>query len=221
MELTNVERIIKSEPLHIQAYHIIKAQILRGGFPPGSRIIESKLADKLGVSRGPTREALRMLTQDGLLVQKRGAISLFKPTEKNIIDICKCRESLEILAIQLSIINITHDEENKLKDIIKKSKELQKQGLYNELGKLDELFHNIIIKSARNEQLVQLMDVIKSKVIFMMGFILHKNDYLPPLKQHEAILEAILNKDEEDAVKHMKLHLKYSLDNLLENQNNF
>lgn len=212
-----LERVIKQEPLHIQVYHILKSQILRAKYPPGSKIIESKLAETFEVSRGTVREAIRMLIHDGLLIQNKSVLTLFNPTNKDIVDISVCRESLELLAIELSIQNITNEEIKKLEYTIEKSESLQKERKYEEIGKYDEEFHRIIVESTRNNQLIQLMDVIRSKVIYMMSFIVHENLYLPPLQHHKDILEALKRRDKEEAIKAMKIHLNYSLETLLEN----
>lgn len=212
-----MEKVIKQEPLHIQVYNILKAQILRAKYPPGSKLIESKLAETFEVSRGTVREAIRMLIQDGLLIQHKGVTTLFNPTKKDIIDISICRESLELLAIQLAIKNITPEEIKQLEYTVEKSGKLQKEGKYDEIGQYDEQFHRIIVESTRNKQLMQLMDVIRSKVIYMMAFIVHENLYLPPLQHHKDILEAIKNKDEQAAIQAMKVHLNYSIETLLKN----
>lgn len=215
-----MDGIIKSVPLHLQAYDLIKDQIMKGYFKPGNRIVESKLAEILNISRGPIREALRMLIQDGLLVQQKGAIKVFNPTSKEMIDVYQCRESLEVLALQISIKNITKKEEGKLISIIEESKKLLKQNQYDDLARLDEEFHEIIVKSSGNKQLIKLMEVIKAKISYMLGFIIHKNFYLPPIEHHEKILNALLEKNEAEAIIQMKIHLKYGLDCLLENQDN-
>ena len=195
----------------------MKSQILRAKYPPGSKIIESKLAKKFDVSRGTVREAIRMLTQDGLLIQNKGVTTLFNPSNKDIIDISVCRESLELLAIQLSIKNISDEEIKKLEHTVEISEKLQKEEKYDEIGKYDEEFHRIIVESTRNNQLIQLMNVIRSKVIYMMSFIVHENLYLPPLQHHKDILEALKRRDEEEAIRAMKVHLNYSLETLLGN----
>lgn len=212
-----MEKVIKQEPLHMQVYNILKSQILRAKYPPGSKIIESKLAKKFDVSRGTVREAIRMLTQDGLLIQNKGVTTLFNPSNKDIIDISVCRESLELLAIQLSIKNISDEEIKKLEHTVEISEKLQKEEKYDEIGKYDEEFHRIIVESTRNNQLIQLMNVIRSKVIYMMSFIVHENLYLPPLQHHKDILEALKRRDEEEAIRAMKVHLNYSLETLLGN----
>ena len=212
-----MEKVIKQEPLHMQVYNILKSQILRAKYPPGSKIIESQLAKKFDVSRGTVREAIRMLTQDGLLIQNKGVTTLFNPSNKDIIDISVCRESLELLAIQLSIKNISDEEIKKLEHTVEISEKLQKDEKYDDIGKYDEEFHRIIVESTRNNQLIQLMNVIRSKVIYMMSFIVHENLYLPPLQHHKDILEALKRRDEEEAIRAMKVHLNYSLETLLGN----
>ena len=60
----------KQEPLHYQVYRLMKNDLMQGKFKLGERIIESRLAEKYGVSRGPVREAIRILERDGLLEKR-------------------------------------------------------------------------------------------------------------------------------------------------------
>lgn len=75
-----MSQIVKPESLHIQAYNILKQSILDGERQPSERIVEAKVAGILGISRGPVREAIRMLIQDGLLVYNDGFVKVYEPT---------------------------------------------------------------------------------------------------------------------------------------------
>lgn len=87
-------KIIKSESLHLQSYNLIKEAIMEGRLQPNERVVEAKVAGKLGVSRGTVREAIRMLIQDGLLIYNEGFVRVYQPNVQDIIDIFQCRESL-------------------------------------------------------------------------------------------------------------------------------
>ncbi|AUJ25066.1 GntR family transcriptional regulator [Virgibacillus dokdonensis] len=72
-------RIVKPESLHLQTYAILKEEILEGAYRPGERVVEAKIANQLGISRGPVREAFRMLIQDGLLIYNDGFVRVYHP----------------------------------------------------------------------------------------------------------------------------------------------
>lgn len=98
-------------------------KILNGEFQPNERLVESKLAEQIGVSRGTVREAIRMLTKDELIEQRDSYLFVYNPSQNDIIDIYECRRSLELLSVRLAAQKITDDQLIDLNRIIKYSKE--------------------------------------------------------------------------------------------------
>ena len=98
-------------PLRDVVFNTLREAILKGELKPGERLMELQLASKLGVSRTPIREAIRMLQQEGLAVTipRRGA-EVAKMTEKNMEDVLQIREALEILAVQLACEKVTEQQ---------------------------------------------------------------------------------------------------------------
>ncbi len=205
--------IVKPESLHLQAYHIIKKSIMDGEFKPSERVVESKIATKLGISRGPVREAIRMLIQDGLLNYNDGFVRVYQPHVQDVIDLFECRESLETLAIQLAIKNISEAEKEQLAVNLKETKEVPDHGV--ELGQLDQQFHTIIIGASKNRQLIELMDTIKTKIHYMRKSMVGGDFYPEFIEEHEHLYELIREKKEEKAVKFMHAHIKRALDGVL------
>ena len=95
-------------PLRDVVFQTLRGAILKGDLKPGERLMELQLASKLGVSRTPIREAIRMLEQEGLAVTipRKGA-EVAKMTEKDMEDVLEIRLSLEGLAVRLSCEKIT------------------------------------------------------------------------------------------------------------------
>ena len=96
------QRIIKREAYHIQVYEIVKNQILSRKLPSGEKINENALAQSLGVSRSPVREALRMLEQDELVVPSSSGLIVNPLNVENMKDVYECRMVLESYAARLS-----------------------------------------------------------------------------------------------------------------------
>ena len=98
-------------PLRDVVFHTLREAILKGELKPGERLMELQLASKLGVSRTPIREAIRMLEQEGLAVTipRRGA-EVARMTEKDMKDVLQIREVLDELAVRLACDNITKEE---------------------------------------------------------------------------------------------------------------
>ncbi|GIO20453.1 GntR family transcriptional regulator [Oceanobacillus oncorhynchi subsp. incaldanensis] len=206
-------KIIKSESLHLQAYQLIKESIMQGDLNPGERVVEAKIASKLGTSRGTVREAIRMLTQDGLLIYNDGFVRVYEPTVDDIADIFQCRESLEVLAIRLAIKNLTDEVKLNLDNNLKETKNVKPDS--PELGQLDQQFHTIITKASNNGQLIKLLEVIKVKIHYMRKSMVGGAFYPSFIDEHEQIYEAILNENEEDAVHLMSAHIKKALEGVL------
>ena len=98
-------------PLRDVAFQKLRQAILRGELTPGQRLMEIQLAEQLGVSRTPVREAIRMLEQDGLavMIPRRGAV-VAKISGKNLRDVLEVRLALEELAVQLSCVRMEEED---------------------------------------------------------------------------------------------------------------
>ena len=204
--------IMKSEPLHLQSYHIIKSQLLEGDYEPGERLVEVKLAKKLGVSRGPIREAIRMLIQDGLVVQHDGRLLVYQPTMKDLVDVFQCRESLEILSVRLAARNVTPKQLEALTNNIEQSRNALTHSRTKESGQLDREFHDLIMEASQNHELIKMMDVINAKITHMRNGIIRQssNQVLELVEDHESILQALQDQDEVQAENHMLTHIQRS-----------
>lgn len=211
-----MDNIIKHVPLHIQAYNILKGNIMEGGFEPGERIIESKIANQLGISRGPIREAIRMLIQDGLLIQGENSVFVYNPTIQDVIDIFQCRESLEVLAVTLSIAKMNETQHQQLKENIELTTKALMESNIEKLNALDQSFHDLITHASNNKQLIQLMELIKNKVFYMRRNILKSNlNHSRLIVSHERLCRAIIDGDAKAAEQIMRDHIRNSLEDLL------
>lgn len=99
-------RIAKAEPLYAQAYDVLKRDVMSGRYSPGERLTDAQLAEELGVSRTPVREAIRQLVREGLLVSEpnRG-VSVFRPSARDVAEIYALRASLEGTAAALAALH--------------------------------------------------------------------------------------------------------------------
>lgn len=97
-------------PLRDVVFNTLRQAILRGEMEPGERLMEIQLADKLGVSRTPIREAIRKLELEGLVIMipRKGA-EVAHITEKDMRDVLEVRAALEELAATLACRNVTQE----------------------------------------------------------------------------------------------------------------
>ncbi|WP_188206789.1 GntR family transcriptional regulator [Alkalibacillus aidingensis] len=206
--------IIKSEPFHIQAYKNIQRRLLEKEFSPGEQLTESFLAKKLGISRGPIREAIRMLLHDGLLVQSGVHVFVFDPTFEDVIDLYSCRERLEPLGANLAAQNITEENKQKLKEIIDNTESaLSNKEDNHKIASLNTDFHDLITQSSMNRQLIQFMNLIRAKNIYMRNVLL--GDFTRKEKfidEHRRIADAILVGNKYEAEQAMVDHIQVDLE---------
>jgi DNA-binding GntR family transcriptional regulator len=202
-------QIIKQENLHVQAYNIIKKLILEGGFKQGERLKESKLAEQFGISRGPIREAVRILVQEGLLIQKDSRVMVFKPSFQDLVELYQCREYLESLAAKLATKQITKVELEELALILHKTKEAIIGDDRKLLSQLNTEFHDKIILASKNNELIKVLSTIRSKVFFIRNSG-HKAYFREDnfIEEHEQIYQMILAGDETNAEIEMKRHIQ-------------
>lgn len=210
-------QIQKTDLLHNQVYNIIKEQIMDGDFLPGERIIETRVAEQLGVSRGTIREAFQMLLKDGLLIRNDKIISIYKPDKKEVSDLYECRISIESLAAKLATQRISSDEMEQLEKVISESRQVLKDNDKKSLTILNQAFHDIIHTASNNEQLIKICDTIKTKILFIRTRILkeHLSDFSDFVDDHEKIFIAIKNQDANLAEKEMRNHIESSFATIL------
>src|SRR5690554_5895330 len=102
-----MHKIIKSDLLHNQVYSVLFDMIMKGELEPAEKLVETRIAKELEVSRGTLREALQMLIKDGLVIKEDKNMYIYNPDQKDVIDLYVCRKSLESTAAQLAAENIT------------------------------------------------------------------------------------------------------------------
>lgn len=202
--------IVKSEPFHIQAYKQIQKNLLENEYSPGEKLTETFLATQLGVSRGPVREAIRLLIHEGLLVQIGVHIYVYDPTLEDAEDVYLCRERLEPFGAGLAALNITERGKEKLVEILDNTKSaLENKASNSDIAKLNSAFHEHIVLSSNNKQLIQIMQLILGKSSYTRNVLLgnyKRKDVFT--QEHSDIVHAIIKGDQKQAEKAMKLHIE-------------
>ncbi|WP_134702259.1 GntR family transcriptional regulator [Ammoniphilus sp. YIM 78166] len=209
--------IQKAQPLHEQVYHILLNMLLDGEFEPGERLVETRLADQLNVSRGPIREAIRMLIKDGLLVQQGNTVIAYRATLEDIIGVYQCRSSLESLAARLSVHHMTEEKITYLTTNISNTRIAVLDQKVQDIVRLNTEFHDCIIECSHNDSLIQLMKGIRMKIYYMRNN-MFRNFYRDDeyLAEHQSILDAIQERSEVKAEEMMKVHINNDLQAMTE-----
>ncbi|MBQ8923798.1 MAG: GntR family transcriptional regulator [Lachnospiraceae bacterium] len=196
-------------PLREVVFNTLRKAIIEGEFQPGERLMEVTLANKLGVSRTPVREAIRMLELEGLVVMvpRRGA-EVAKITVKDLKDALEVRLALETLSVRLACERIDDDGKEELKASCIKFREAINSKLVPAIVQGDEAFHNVIYKATKNDKLINITQnlreqVYRYRVEYVKDFSYHDN----LIREHDLITMAILKGDTETAVKIMNEHI--------------
>ena len=196
-------------PLRDVVFNTLRNAILTGELPPGERLMEIKLADKLGVSRTPIREAIRKLELEGLVVNtpRKGA-EVANISPEDLRDVLEVRRSLEVLAISLACEKMTEETLALLHENIDAFKHSVDAKATSDIASVDVTFHDIIYKSTGNNRLIQILNNISEQMYrYRFEYIKNKEAWNRLVEEHTNIYEAIKNRDKDLAVKSILLHI--------------
>lgn len=198
-------------PLREVVFVTLRRQILRGELKPGERLMEISLANKLGVSRTPIREAIRMLEHEGLAVMKprRGA-QVAKISAQELTDVLEIRESLEILAISKACERMDAEDLQKMDDAARRFEELAaKPGSdLTALAEADVAFHDAIFNGTKNLRLIQILGNLREQMYrFRIEYMKDEAVRKELVEEHRQIRSAIRDKNCVLAVEKISEHI--------------
>ncbi|MDE6904691.1 MAG: GntR family transcriptional regulator [Lachnospiraceae bacterium] len=197
-------------PLRDVVFNTLREAILKGELKPGERLMELQLASKLGVSRTPIREAIRMLQQEGLAVTipRRGA-EVAKMTEKNMEDVLQIREALEILAVQLACEKVTEQQIVHLGEAVEEFERAVKTGDLKQITQSDIDFHDKIYEAADNPKLVSLLNNIREQIYrYRVEYLKEEENYPNLVEEHRRIFAGLKCRDKSFVTEMTEKHLK-------------
>lgn len=196
-------------PLRDVVFNTLREAILKGDLEPGERLMEIKLANQLGVSRTPIREAIRKLELEGLVVMmpRRGA-EVACITEKDLKDVLEVRTSLEELAAELACERITQEE---LKDLSLALEQFYKviQGSdIAEIAACDVRFHDIIFAATKNIRLTQILNNLREQMYrYRFEYLKDTTTHERLYDEHKMIYQALCDRNKEQALQLIKAHI--------------
>jgi DNA-binding GntR family transcriptional regulator len=208
--------------LRNKVFKHIKSQIIGGIYTPGETLLESKLADELGVSRTPIREAIRLLELEGLVETsaKKGA-AVLGVSSKDVQDIYAIRQLVEGLAARWAAERLTSAEIKELQKIFDLMEFYAHKHDMEEVAELDNKFHQIIYEASGSKILKLTLGNLHQYVQMARLQSLKVRDRLPQtIEEHRAILEAFLAKDPETAEKTLAHHAKMAYLNIVDQLTN-
>ncbi|SFG62298.1 DNA-binding transcriptional regulator, GntR family [Lachnospiraceae bacterium C7] len=197
-------------PLRDVVFNTLREAILRGELKPGERLMELQLASRLGVSRTPIREAIRMLEQEGLAVTtpRKGA-EVARMTEKDMQDVLVIREALDELAARIACKKITDDQLERLKKIKKDFVDCLETGNIKVIAQKDMDFHDAIYEATDNPKLVTLVSNLREQMYrYRVEYIKNSCNYPTLIREHNAIVDGLEARDESKLAVAMHNHIK-------------
>ncbi len=196
-------------PLRDVVFKTLRRGILTGELKPGERLMEIHLANRLGVSRTPIREAIRKLELEGLvtMIPRRGA-EVANTTEKNLKDVLEVRQALESLAIELACERITPENKEALREKLNQVEEAARTGDSSAIASADVAFHDAIVEASGNVRLTQLVSNLGEQMYrYRFEYIKDESKHPQIMSEHRIMYESILEGDKVKAARIVKTHI--------------
>jgi DNA-binding GntR family transcriptional regulator len=186
----------------------LRDEILDGVRRPGSRLVEREVAEHLGVSRLPVRDALKALVAEGLVTPRPrswAVVREFSPSD--VADLDEVRSALETLAFRLAAQRHTRAGLEKLRADLDAELAAARAGDAVRARRAAADFHQTVVSLAANELLGELERVLRSRMRWLLG---QHDDLLGIAREHEALYQAIAERDLDRVETLVRTHLATS-----------
>lgn len=204
-------------PLRDVVFQTLRQAILHGELKPGERLMEIHLAQKLGVSRTPVREAIRKLELEGLvlMIPRKGAV-VAEITMTDLEDVLEVRMALEELAVKSACRKITQEQLAEVKRLAAEFRKL----LYSEdvtaCAEADVAMHDAIYEATGNRRLVQMLNNLREQMYrYRMEYLKDRQAHSFLVEEHEEIVNALENRDEKRALEATCRHIERQRDHII------
>lgn len=204
-------------PLRDVVFQTLRQAILRGELKPGERLMEIHLAQKLGVSRTPVREAIRKLELEGLvlMIPRKGAV-VAEITISDLEDVLEVRMALEELAMKHACRRITKEQLDGLEQLAAVFSESLNGDDVGACAQADMLFHDAIYEATGNNRLIQILNNLREQMYrYRMEYLKDRHSHAQLLKEHEEILNALKCHDEKSALEWISRHIERQKEHII------
>ena len=196
-------------PLKELVFTTLKKAILKGELQPGDRLMELQLAEKMGVSRTPIREAIHKLSKEGLvtLIPRKGA-EVAGISRKMLVDVLQVRMNLEKMAFELAFENIGEAELKKLEKYHEEFKAAVNAGDILKMTESDESFHFVIYDAADNNKLREILENLKENMYrYRLEYLRNADCRNTLISEHDAMVKSIRNHDLQSGLRFVECHI--------------
>lgn len=220
-EYNNVDMNKKKLPSEI--YLNLRSRILGFELHPGVKISDKEIAEELGTSRTPVREALIRLVDHGLVTSLHNkGFTVRKFFIKDVEDIYSLREALELLAVKLTLKNLDDSKIQAIQKLLDRYPELIASDNRNEFNKADEDFHMRIARFSNNHPLETQLNSLHDQLAVLRRYAhLLSNDPREKYEeetytQHQEIFRHMVENDLDAATQEMSAHIRASMNSVIE-----
>jgi DNA-binding GntR family transcriptional regulator len=193
-------------------YELLLERILRGDFGPGDIVKERRLALEIGVNPATIRRAAEWLRRDGLLdrLPRRGwRVTLLSP--RDLKDAYEIRLMLEPVAVAGAVNRITGPEIDELISQTERMIALGEQATVYDRREADHQFHKLICMASGNRTLAEILLPLMRQVLLITTVGFRYGRSMRSFEEHREILEALNARNEKEATKRMKAHLRSAM----------
>lgn len=217
--MKNLLKIEGYDLLSKKVYRILKKEIIKGSLKPGSKVLEGRIADQIGISRTPVREAIRELAAEGFVtLSPNQGVVVRGVSAENIREVLQVHSVLEGLATRLSCEVINEEELKELENYVNKMEKLTNKKDPLAYSEVDLKFHELIVNNCGNKRLIQMRKNISDQAQrYRISSLRIQGRLKKSLKEHQKILEAFKTKNPKKADSMSQEHIQNALKNILNN----
>ncbi len=219
----HVDKPLGLTPLHQDSTPTLVARQLReaiatGQFAPGEQLLETSLARNLGVSRGPLREAMQRLTQEGLLVSHRNrGLFVMELDEATVRDTYLARAAVERAAMEHLIESGRNDTAEILLELAGQMEQYRADPSSDEVSRLDLGFHEKLVELSGSPQLRRMHRTLLTQVRMCLTHMQATYDSIDErVEEHRKLAEAIIAGTADHAAKLLRAHMNDGMQRLLD-----
>lgn len=198
------------KPLRELVCENIRQAIIDGTFSPGERLMEIQLADEMGVSRTPVREAIRKLELEGFVVMipRRGTY-VADISIRDITEIYEIRTCLDVLSAGLAAERITDEELEALNRLLVEIGQYIAENNMEKIVEADTAFHDILYQASRNERLRSVINNLREQLTGIRGRSMsYPGRLVETMDEHRALVDSIAARDVERAQNAARVHIE-------------
>ena len=206
-----------SKTIREKVYEYLREEILNGKIRSGDRLVETDLADRIGTSRTPVREALHTLEREGLVESLHRVGYVVRPiSELEVSELCDIRLALEALALRWALSKDPVKLANAMRDNLCRCEEQIVAGNLKAFVEMDSQFHDLISRIADSSRLMEMTNSIRRYMLrYRIQSIYTKENVHRAIDGHKAVLKAIENGDKKAAQRALRAHIKQSEKDIL------